>query len=125
MLLFSHFDSASVSLTRLERSLLLYQTHKKGNKRPFSSVEKKGANLEYTFVRSIVSKIWKMVGVLLSSSINEVESYIPAVAVLQRVQRKRPLVPYTQIQILTAENTIMDLISILYSVDYSEIGTIS
>ena len=66
-----------------------------------------------------------MVGVLLSSSINEVESYIPAVAVLQRVQRKRPLVPYTQIQILTAENTIMDLISILYSVDYSEIGTIS
>ena len=67
---------------------------------------KKGANLEYTFVRSIVSKIWKMVGVLLSSSINEVESYIPAVAVLQRVQRKRPLVPYTQIQILTAENTI-------------------
>ena len=66
-----------------------------------------------------------MVGVLLSSSINEVESYIPAVAVLQRVQRKRPLVPYTQIQILTAENTIMSLISILYSVDYSEIGTIS
>ena len=70
-------------------SLLLYQTHKKGNKRPFSSVEKRCKSekdvrsSKNTFV-SIVSKMMVVEagGSLVSSSINEVESYNAAVAVL-------------------------------------------
>ena len=70
-------------------SLLLYQTHKKGNKRPFSSVEKRCKSekdvrsSKNTFV-SIVSKMMVVEagGSLVSSSINEVESYNAAVTML-------------------------------------------